>query len=294
MPQTLPPLVSTDWLAERLADPSLRILELRGAVLPPSEPPPHYITDRAGYLAAHIPQAQFLDWQVDIVQPGSPSNDIAAPERFAALMGRLGIDSSHTVVLADNAAGMFAGRMRWALRYYGHERVCIVDGGWQKWLAEGKPTSTDLPQFPATAFPIRVNERLRATAAQIAASLDTHSLQLLDVRSPAEFAGESSRARSRGHIPGATNLPRSRLLAADGTLKPTHELRALFAQIQLDLDAPTVLYCNSGVSATVGMLALEQAGARDLAVYDGSWKEWGNEPALPKVNPAHGSGEKGS
>ena len=112
-------------------------------VLPPTEPPPHYLTDRAGYEVAHIPNAVFVDWQVDIVEPGSPSNDVAAPGRFAALMGALGIGNDTTVIIYDNAASMFACRLRWALRYYGHEKVFILDGGWDKWLAEERPVSAD-------------------------------------------------------------------------------------------------------------------------------------------------------
>ena len=120
-----------------MTDDDLRVIELRGKVLPPSEPPPHYISDRAGFLAAHIPGAVYVDWQVDIVAPGSPSNDIASPQRFTALMEELGISSDSTVIVCDDAANMFACRMRWALRYYGHESVFALDGGFSKWRAEG-------------------------------------------------------------------------------------------------------------------------------------------------------------
>jgi len=278
------PLVSTSWLEQRLQDRQIRVVELRGKVLPPSEPPPHYFTDRAGYEEAHIPNAAFIDWQVDIVEPGSPSNDIASPARFAALMGDLGIDKDRAVVIYDNAANMFSCRFRWALRYYGHENVFILDGGWRKWRAEGRPVSAVVPRFEKTSFAPRVNADLAATADDIAAGIAAEAMQLIDVRSGAEYAGEVSRAQYGGHIPTAINLPRGALVADDGTLKPAADLREALAEMGVALDAKdTVLYCNSGVSATYGMLALEVAGASNLRIYDGSWKEWGNDPATPKA-----------
>lgn len=277
------PLVSTAWLETHLDDPQLRVVELRGAVLPPTDPPPHYLTDRAGYERAHIPGAVFLDWQVDIVEPGSPSNDVAAPDRFAAQMGAFGIGDETTVVVYDNAASMFACRLRWALRYYGHEKVYVLDGGWDKWLAEGRPVSADIPQVEQAIFTPRVNAGLKATADHILGGIDRGALQLIDVRSPAEFSGEASRARRGGHIPGAISLPGKTLMADDRTVKSPESLRACFSEAGIALDADdTVIYCNSGVSATFGMLALELAGARNLRLYDGSWKEWGNDETKPK------------
>ncbi len=288
------PLVTSDWLESHLHDKDIRIIDMRGAVLPPSEPPPHYLTDRAGYDEAHIPSAAFVDWQVDIVEPGSASNDVALAGRFAALMGGLGIDEDKRVVIYDNAASMFACRLRWALRYYGHEDVAILDGGWQKWRAERRPVSAELPQFARTVFVPRVNAELKATSEDIMTGLDLGACQLIDVRSPAEYAGETSRARHGGHIPSAINLPRGALVAEDMTLKPAAELRQILTERGVALDADdSVLYCNSGVSATYGMLAMEMAGARNLRIYDGSWKEWGNDAASPKATGAkRGSWER--
>jgi thiosulfate/3-mercaptopyruvate sulfurtransferase len=278
------PLVTTAWLARQLENPQVRIVELRGKVLPPSKPPPHYFTDRAGYEHGHIPNAVFVDWQVDIVAPGSPLNDVAEPERFAALMGALGIGNDTTVVLYDNAASMLACRLRWALRYYGHEQVFILDGGWDKWLADGRPVSADIPQVETRQFEARINPRLKASAKDILAGLDTGDMQLIDVRSPAEYAGEASRARFGGHIPTAISIPRKTMLADDLTVKPAPELQRHFAERGVALNAnDTVIYCNSGVSASFAMLALEIAGARNLRLYDGSWKEWGNDVATPKA-----------
>ena len=272
------PLVTTDWLESHLQDPDLRIIDIRGKVLPASQPPPHYFTHRAAYREAHIPNAAFIDWQTDIVEPNSPSNDVASAERFAEQMSQLGIDSAVTVVCYDDAAGMFAARLRWALRYYGHERVSILDGGWHKWTAEKRPVDKNIPRYERKVFQPKINPKLKANAEDIL----TASPQLIDVRSPQEFAGQASRAQYAGHIPSAINLPRKTMVAADMTLKPADELRDGFAKAGIDLTAAdTILYCNSGVSASFGLLALEIAGARHLRVYDGSWKEWGNDPAKP-------------
>lgn len=278
------PLVTTDWLEQHMRDRDIRIVELRGKVLPPTEPPPHYFTDRAGYEAGHIPNAVFIDWQVDIVEPGSPSNDVASPDRFAALMGELGISNDTRVVIYDNAASMFACRLRWCLRYYGHKDVFILDGGWEKWRAENRPINAEIPRPKKAEFIPRVNAGLKATEADIVAGLDSGAMQLIDVRSPAEYSGAASRARHGGHIPTAISLPRKKMVADDLTVLPPDALRTCFAENGVALDAgDTVIYCNSGVSASFGMLALELAGAGNLRLYDGSWKEWGNNPMTPKA-----------
>lgn len=251
------PLVSTAWLGENLHDPSLRILDLRGSVLPPTAPPPHYISDLAGYEKGHIPGAVFVDWLTDFVEPGSPSNDVAPPDQFAELMSRLGVDSATTAVIYDDAGSMFACRLRWALRYYGHKDARVLDGGWQKWVAEGRPISADIPFVQPATFVPRVNARLKANADEILRGLESGGMQLLDVRSPAEFKGVASRAKHGGRIPTAINLPRGVMVSSDMTLKSAAELKEQFAERGISLDAPdTVLYCNSGVSATFGMLAL--------------------------------------
>ena len=192
------PLVSTEWLEANLDKENLRIIDMRGKVLPPSEPPPHYLSDRGAYLEAHVPGAVYVDWQTDIVEPGSPSNDIAPPDQFAALMSALGVDERTHAVIYDDAANMFASRLRWCLRYYGHDAVSILDGGWIKWRGEGRPTSDGEATVPPANFVPRVNPSLRATADDIAQSLDAGTMQLLDVRSRAEFVGQTSRASGAG------------------------------------------------------------------------------------------------
>lgn len=270
------PLVTTGWLHDHLHDDNLRIIDIRGHVLPASEPPPHYFAHRAEYGASHIPGAVFVDWVTDITDPDSPNGtQVATPAAYAALMRRLGVGDETLVVAYDDANGMFAARLWWTLRYYGHPQVKVLDGGWQKWLAEKRPTTADVPEITPATFTPRPEPALRRTLQQVQAALDSETV-LVDVRSPMEYNGAASRAKRAGHIPGAINIPRKSLLKADGTLDVA-KVPALEGEI--------VLYCNAGVSASYGLLALHAAGVplERLAVYDGSWKEWGNADSTPVV-----------
>jgi thiosulfate/3-mercaptopyruvate sulfurtransferase len=222
----------------------------------------------------------FVDWTQDIVEPGSHSLDVANPERYAALMSQLGIGDKTFVVAYDDASGMFAARLWWTLNYYGHSQAAVLDGSWQKWTAENRPVTAEVPHIEPAVFTPRMNPAWRRTGDDVAAR--AAATQLMDVRTPEEFTGKSSRAKRSGHIPGAINLPRNALLNPDGTLMPPDKLRVKFAEAGIELDAPeTIVYCNGGVSASYGMLALQLAGANGVTVYDGSWKDWGNDPSRP-------------
>ncbi|GAB5492550.1 MAG: sulfurtransferase [Phototrophicaceae bacterium] len=266
-------LVSTWWLAEHHNDDNLVIVDIRGHVLPASEPAPHYFSHKSDYDLEHIPNAVFVDWTSDIVEPNSPSYDIANPERYAELMSRLGISNESTVVVYDDANGMFAARFWWTMTYYGHSNVAVLDGGWQKWVKEGHPTNNDAPIIQASDFVVNINDNLHATRSEI----EQGNPSLIDVRSPAEFSGTASRAQRKGHIPNAVNAPRKTLLNDDGTLKSANDLQEMFAKLNLyGKNDDIVVYCNSGVSASYGLLALKVAGIDSGRVYDSSWKEWGN------------------
>ncbi len=276
------PLVSTAWLEDHLHDPDLRIVDLRGHVLPASEPPPHYFNHREAYLTAHIAGAVFVDWVHEITDPDDPRHaQIAPPARYEALMQRIGINADSLVVAYDDANGMFAARLWWSLNYYGHTRVVVLDGGWDAWLAEGRPTESVVPTYAPGNFVTHVNTDLHRNAVQIAERIGENQ-RLIDVRTPAEYAGQASRAERAGHIPTAVNLPRADLLDAVGRLRSPAELRALFAEADVSDDAQDVVfYCNGGVSASFGLLALRAAGFTGGSVYDGSWKDWGNDPDMP-------------
>jgi thiosulfate/3-mercaptopyruvate sulfurtransferase len=248
-------------------------------VIPASNPPPHYFAHHDEYEESHIPDAVFIDWTSDIVEPDSHSYDVANPQRYKSLMESLGIGDDSFVVAYDDANGMFAARFWWTLQYYGHESVSILDGGWQKWIAENRPISSDIPELKDVIFTPNIQSDWNSTASYI----QENEIVLIDVRSPAEFAGESSRAKRKGHIPGAVNIPRSTLVSENGTLKSIEELQSIFASASISLDSGTdiVVYCNGGVSASYGLIALKKAGLQGGRVYDGSWKNWGNDDSKP-------------
>lgn len=275
-------LVTTDWLESHLSDTDLRIVDIRGHVLPASEPTPHYFNHRDDYLMSHIPGAVFVDWVHEITDPGDPRHaQIAKSERYAAVMSRIGINEHTLVVAYDDAGGMFAARLWWSLNYYGHRRTAVLDGGWDKWIAEGHPTTAEIPQIRPTQFVAHPNPAIYRNATQVLDALNS-STRLLDVRTAGEFAGQASRAQRKGHIPGAVNRSRTDLLQPDGTMLPPDQLRLKFAENGIDMSTPEVIvYCNGGVSASYGLLALKVAGYEQGAVYDGSWKDWGNNDELP-------------
>lgn len=279
----LNPLVSTQWLHDHLHDPNLRIIDIRGHVLPAGAPLPHYYSHRADYDTNHIPGALFVDWTRDITDPDSPNGtQIARPDVYAALMSRLGVGADTFVVAYDDTGGMLAARLWWTLNVYGHRQAAVLDGGWIKWTAENRPVTAEVPDVTPAIFTPRYDPALRRTIDQVQAALDDESTALLDVRTIEEFTGQTSRARRMGHIPGALNFPRAQMLAPDSTLLPLERLRARFTELKLNNhDGEIIVYCNSGASASFGLLALRAAGISNATVYDGSWKEWGNDNNRP-------------
>lgn len=294
MSNTLPsgPLVSTDWLAAHLDDTTIRIVDIRGQVLPPSAPKPHYAPKYAEYAAAHIPGAVYIDWTRDIVDLNNPVPvQVAPPDVIAELFGRLGIGDDTLVVAYDDTFSIFAGRLLWVLRYYGHESARVLDGGWVKWRAEDRPVTRAVPTPPPAVFTPRPQPALRRTADDVLAVLptlqsDADAPLLIDARGAAEYAGDESRAVRGGHIPGATNVfYRNFVNDVDQTFAAPDQIRERFASAGVDLDAindrDVIAYCNGGVSATATTLALELATGKRAAIYDGSWNEWGNDPGKP-------------
>lgn len=276
------PLVSTQWLEDNLNDPNLVVLDLRGHILPASEPLPHYFAHHDEYTAGHIPGAQFVDWVRDITVDGPTQMQIAPPDRFADLMTRLGISDGVMVVAYDDFGGIFAARMWWALNYYGHDQVAVLNGGWKAWEAEGRPVTDVVPvEERREPFEPRIDPDIRRTKEQVHAMLGTNA-KLVDVRSPNEYRGEASRGKRKGRIPGAVSLPaKEDLNGPDGILPDPDTLRARFEAAGIAEGDEVVLYCNSGVSSSYGLLAYRAAGFTGGALYDGSWKDWAADDAMP-------------
>jgi thiosulfate/3-mercaptopyruvate sulfurtransferase len=275
------PLVSTQWLADHLSDRDLRVADASYHIDLPGEPK----RDAAAEFAHHhIPGAVFMNL-AGFSDPDSPlPSTMPNAARFASRMAKLGLGDGLRIVLYDDASHVTAARAWVMLRAFGFSDVAILDGGLAKWRAEGRPLETgEHTVRPRHATPREQGHGI-ADMAQVRATLNSET-QIVDARGAARFTGAEADPRpgvAPGHIPGARNLPYKQVFNPDGTWKCGEDLRAAFAAAGVDPDRPMLMTCGSGITASILAFAAHLLG-QEAAVYDGSWTEWGADPATPKA-----------
>lgn len=272
-------LVGTEWLAAQLGAPDLLVFDATKYL--PNEP----FDAKALFVEAHIPGAHYFD--IDLVADPDASLPHMAPTaaRFERLMGAMGVSNDHRVVFYDQKGLQSAARGWWLMRLFGHAKVAVLDGGLPKWLKEGRPVE-DTPPMPRDRhFTARTNRILVRDLDQVRAALDRKREQVVDARSAGRFRGVDPEPRPGlrgGHMPGALNVPYTSLLDPETkTFLPAEELARVFRRAGVDLRRPIVTSCGSGVTACVVALGLYLLGRDDVAVYDGSWTEWGGRADTP-------------
>jgi len=273
-------LVSTEWLARELGAADLLVLDAS-----------YHLADAgrdaaAEHAAGHIPGALFLDL-AGLADPAAPIENTMPPaDHFTARMERLGLQESSRVVVYDDSAIRSAARAWFMLRLFGLRNVAVLDGGLGKWKAEGRPLATGRGALRAGRFPALADASRLRSKADVLRNLSEPREQLVDARGAGRFTGEEAESRpglASGHIPGSRHLHYARLYNPDGTLRSEEELREAFRSAGVDLDRPVVTTCGSGMTACILALALDRLGKDDVALYDGSWTEWGADPATPKA-----------
>lgn len=270
-------LVSTEWLAEHLDDPLVRIAD--GSFYLPA----HKRDADAEFLAQHIPGAVRFDVDHIADETSDLPHMLPSPEQFAEQVSALGLGSDCRIVAYDGMGLLSAARVWWMFRVFGHDNVAVLDGGLPKWLRESRPVASG-PAKPAPRpfTPHFRPEMVRNWQEMLAAS--KAGSQMIDARSGGRFAGTEPEARAGlrgGHIPGASSLPYTTLLKPDQTMLSPTDLERRFHDAGIDPAKPVIASCGSGVTACVLALGLYEIGAQDAAVYDGSWTEWGGREDLP-------------
>ena len=265
-------LITPGELRARLGEPGLAVIDARWD-LDDSD------GGRNAYRAGHIPGARYVGWLDDISDPADAvAGQLAGPADFARAMSAAGVADTSEVAAYDDNKIFMAARLLWALRIYGHDRVRVLDGGWPAWTRSGGPADTALPPAGAAHFTPAPPRDLRLTKDQMLAVVQSGDMQIADCRMDGTWYAAGA------HIPGAVRLPAPSLVEPEtGRVRDAAGVRRRLAEAGIDADRPIALYCGGGVSAAEAFLALHTAGIQTARVYDGSWTEWGADPATPKA-----------
>lgn len=272
-------LVDTQWVANHLNDPGVKLVEVD--------------VDIEAYDEGHIPGAIGWNWTTQLQDP--VRRDILSKEQLEALLSNSGIANDDLIILYGDNNNWFAAYAYWQLKIYGHEKVKLMNGGRQKWVAENRPLTTDVPTPTPTNYQAKeANKELRALFPDVHSVLGKEGVGLVDVRSPLEFSGEiiappgmTETAQRAGHIPGAANIPWSQAVNEDGTFKSYDELKELYAKQGITPDKEVVTYCRIGERSSHSWFVLQELlGFPKVRNYDGSWTEWGSMVGVPIENPS--------
>ncbi|MGO4907478.1 3-mercaptopyruvate sulfurtransferase [Pseudorhodobacter sp. W20_MBD10_FR17] len=271
-------LVSTDWLAQHIKDPDLRIIDASWHM------PATGRDAKAEYDSAHIPGARFFDID-EISDHRSDLPHMAPPvEKFISRMRAMGIGDGHQVVVYDSTGLFSAARVWWTFRLMGKMDIAVLDGGLPKWQAEGRDIEDMPPVVRDRHITVQRQSGLVKDVTQVAQASKLAETEIIDARAAARFKGEAAEPRAglrSGHIPNSKNLPFGNLLNGDGTMKAPDVIKAAFEAADVDLSKPVITTCGSGVTAAILSLGLERIGHKNHALYDGSWSEWGMFDDLP-------------
>lgn len=278
-------LVTTQWLAKEIGASDLRIVDAT-KFLPDMQRDAH-----AEYEAGHIPTAIFMDLADLVDSNAAIENTLPPPEKFASRMQSLGLGDGSRIVLYDDSLLKSSARAWFMLRLFGAHDVAILDGGLAKWKAEGREMESGKPALRHRHFTVWADMKNIRSKAEMLANLTSKAEQIVDARPAARFAGDEPEPRAgmaAGHIPGSRNVPHGQLFNADGTWKQVDALRRVFEQAGVDLNRPLVTSCGSGMTAAVLLFGATLLGKEDVALYDGSWAEWGMDADTPKqLGAAH-------